>query len=100
MPAVTDRPNEDTWRQPSVAGKIKLSRRPESVSLDKEPEGQNGVRPKNSASRNSLNVPPSENKNGESNSHTRESLKQNFHVAIARAEQSQHQADRSLAFIR
>jgi len=99
MSAVTDRPNEDKWGQPSVAGKIKLSRRPESVSLDKEPEGQNGVRPKNSASRNSLNVPPSENKS-ESNSHRRESLKQNFHVAIARAEQSQHQADRSLAFIR
>jgi len=41
------------------------------------------------------------NKNGESNSHIRrDSLKQNSHIAITRAEQSQHQADRSLAFIR
>lgn len=99
----TNRPNEDTrgQGQPSVVGKIRLSRQPESASLDKESEGQNGVRPKDPASRNSLDVSPSVNKNGESNSHIRrESLKQNSHVAIARAEQSQHQADRSLAFIR
>ncbi|KAG5327343.1 DGK2 kinase, partial [Pseudoatta argentina] len=99
-PAVTEktnRPNEDTQRQEHlfVTGKIKLSRQPESVS-----EGQNGVRPKNPTNRNPLDVPPSENKNGESNSYIRrESLKQNSHVAIARTEQSQHQVDRSLAFI-
>ncbi|XP_024881690.1 eye-specific diacylglycerol kinase isoform X1 [Temnothorax curvispinosus] len=103
-PAVTEktnRSNENTrgQEQPSVAGKIRLSRQRESISFDKESEGQNGVRPKNSASRNSLDVPPGENRNGESYPHIRrESLKQNSHVAIARAEQSQHQ-DRSLAFI-
>lgn len=98
-----NRPNEDIrgQEQPFIAGKIRLSRQPESVCLEKESEGQNGVRPKDPASRNSSDVPPCMNKNGESNSHIRrESLKQNFHVAIARAEQSQHQADRSLAFIR
>lgn len=105
MPAVTEkanRPNEDTrgQEQLSVTGKIKLSRQPESISFDKESEDQNGVRPKDSARRKSLDVPRSENKNSESNSRIRrESLKQNSHVAITRAEQS-HQADRSLAFIR
>lgn len=103
MTEKTNRLSEDTREQEqlSVAGKIRLSRQPESVSLDKESEGQNSVRPKDPTSRNSLDVSPSVNKNGESNSHMRrESLKQNSHVAIARAEQSQHQADRSLAFIR
>lgn len=99
MTEETSRPNEDTQEQ-LFAGKIRLSRQPESVSLDKESEGQNGVRPKDPASRNFLDASPSVN-NGESNSHIRrESLKQNSHVTIARAEQSQHQADRSLAFIR
>lgn len=97
------RPNEDTQGQgcPSVAsGKIKLSRQPDSFSFDKESEGPNGVRPKDPARRHSLNVSPSETRNGESNSRIRrDSLKQHSHVAIARAEQSQHQADRSLAFI-
>ncbi|XP_071654015.1 eye-specific diacylglycerol kinase isoform X1 [Temnothorax longispinosus] len=101
-PAVTEktnRSNEDTRGQEQPSGKIRLSRQRESISFDKESEGQNGVRPKNSASRNSLDVPPGENRNGESYPHIRrESLKQNSHVAIARAEQSQHQ-DRSLAFI-
>lgn len=103
MTEKSNRPNEDTrgQEQLSVAGKIKLSRQPDSVSLDRESEGQNGVRPKDAASQNSLDVLSNENKNGESNSHIRrESLKQNSHIAIARAEQSQHQADRSFAFIR
>ncbi|XP_011156353.1 eye-specific diacylglycerol kinase isoform X2 [Solenopsis invicta] len=103
MPVVTgkaNRSNEDRGgqEQTSVVGKIKLFRRRESVSFDKESEGQNGVRPKDLASRRcSLNI-PSENKSSESNSRVRRESLKNSHVAIARAEQSQ-QADRSLAFI-
>ncbi|KAL0104888.1 hypothetical protein PUN28_016499 [Cardiocondyla obscurior] len=102
-PAVTEKTNQPNGNtrgqeQPFVAGKIKLSRQPES--LDKDSESQNGVRPKDPVNRNSLDVPPSETKNGEPRPYIRrESLKQNSHIAIARAEQSQHQTDRSLAFI-
>jgi len=103
MTVKANRLNKDTRGQEhlSVAGKIRLSRQPDSMSLDRESESQNGVKPKDLTSPNSLDVPPRENKNGESNSHIRrESLKQNSHIAITRAEQSQHQADRSFAFIR
>ncbi|XP_012537142.1 eye-specific diacylglycerol kinase isoform X3 [Monomorium pharaonis] len=99
--AVTEkasRSNEDTRGQLSVTGKIKLSRQPESISFDKDTEAQNGVRPKD-LRRKSLDVPRSENKSIELSSRIRRESLKNSHVAIARAEQSQRQADRSLAFI-
>lgn len=94
------RPSKDTrgQEQSSITGKIRLSRQPEGGSFDRESEGQNGVRPKDPARRHSLNV-PRENKS-ESGSHIRHESLKNSHVAIARAEQSHRQADRSLAFIR
>ncbi|EZA49626.1 Eye-specific diacylglycerol kinase [Ooceraea biroi] len=105
MPAVTEeedrtlsngsRDVQKQKRPSSVAERRRLSRQFENRLLDREHDNENAVKPKDPASRNSLDTSPTENKGVNSNSLiNRESLKRGSHIAIARTEQSQHQADR------
>jgi hypothetical protein len=94
MPAVTKE------EQQSIANEFKgIQEQPSGLSneFDKKTDSQN-AKPKDTTSRNSLDVSPTEDIKSNSLIN-RESLKQDSSVAIAAAVQS-HQIDRPLTFIR